>query len=55
MWSNTPDYALSVHEDLEAHHENGHAKFLSSAMNDTTSDLGTRLARRRRFEKWVNK
>jgi hypothetical protein len=32
-------YAIYVHEDLDAHHDVGQAKFLSSAMDDTAADF----------------
>ena len=32
-------YAIYVHEDLDAHHEVGQAKFLESAMNEAAADF----------------
>lgn len=31
---NTADYALYVHENMEAHHKTGQAKFLETAIDD---------------------
>jgi hypothetical protein len=47
------DYAVIVHENLEAHHENGQAKFLESTLMEATSGMAERLATRMRFEKWA--
>lgn len=32
-------YAIFVHEDLEAHHETGQAKFLESALRDNRDEI----------------
>lgn len=39
-------YAVIVHEDLEAHHVNGEAKFLESVLRESVPTLLERLARR---------
>ena len=39
-------YAVEVHEDLEAHHEVGEAKFLESALNRAVPDIAERVAAR---------
>jgi len=44
-------YAWYVHEDMEAHHEVGQAKFLESAMMEAGSDLPRRLAAHIDFSK----
>lgn len=40
----TAPHALFVHEDLEAHHPNGQAKFQESAMNDRLDLLQPTIA-----------
>lgn len=40
------DYAVQVHEDLEAKHEIGEAKFLERPLMEAAPDLAARLARR---------
>lgn len=37
-------YAWYVHENLEAHHDNGQAKFLESAHNERMAGMAERLA-----------
>lgn len=39
-------YAVYVHENQEAHHSNGEAKFLEKAVNAAARDLPARLAAR---------
>ncbi|MEE9359079.1 MAG: HK97 gp10 family phage protein [Hyphomicrobium sp.] len=39
-------YGFYVHEDLEAHHELGQAKFLESTIAESRRSLGRRLAKR---------
>lgn len=38
-------YALYVHEDLDAHHTVGQAKFLESVLNESRPFLAARIAR----------
>lgn len=40
------DYAIYVHEDLEAFHATGQAKFLESTLNESAPHMDQRLARR---------
>lgn len=40
------DYALYVHEDLEAFHATGQAKFLESTLSESAPHMGERVARR---------
>jgi hypothetical protein len=40
------DYALPVHEDLEAHHRVGEAKFIESTLKESAPHMGRRVARR---------
>lgn len=42
-------YAVYVHEDLEAYHPNGQAKFVESVLKESAPYLGERLARRLRL------
>lgn len=50
------DYAVYVHEDLEADHPHGgQAKFVSSVLNEARPYMAERLATRMRFEKWAKK
>ena len=46
--SNTEDvgYAIPVHEDLEAHHTVGQARYLSSVLDESVPFLVQRIARR---------
>jgi len=39
-------YALIVHEDLEAHHPVGQAKYIESTLNESAPFIGARVARR---------
>lgn len=39
-------YAIYVHEDLEAFHPIGDAKFIESTLNESASFMGERIARR---------
>jgi hypothetical protein len=39
-------YALVVHEDLEAHHPVGQAKFLESTLNESAPHMAERVGRR---------
>jgi hypothetical protein len=48
------NYAVYVHEDLEANHPHGgQAKFVSSVLNEARPYMAERLASRMRFEKWA--
>ena len=38
------DYAAAVHENLEAHHDVGQAKFLEAAMNENQSKMAPFVA-----------
>jgi hypothetical protein len=40
------DYAVYVHENLQAHHPVGQAKFLESAMTEAAPTLAERVAAR---------
>jgi hypothetical protein len=40
------DYAIPVHENLEAFHPVGEAKFLESVLNESAPHMAERLARR---------
>lgn len=42
------EYAEVVHENLEAYHPNGQAKFLESTLNESAPHMGERLAARLR-------
>ena len=46
----TADYALVVHEDMEAHHENGQAKFLTSTLHDEESRVLNIISRNAEVE-----
>jgi len=39
------DYAVEVHENLEAHHETGEAKFLEKTMNEESVNVAANLAK----------
>lgn len=39
-------YAIIVHEDLEANHRVGQAKFLESVLNESRSSMAERIAKR---------
>jgi hypothetical protein len=51
--SDSVDYAVTVHEDLEAFHRVGQAKFLESTLNESEPHMGKRIARRINIEKLV--
>lgn len=38
------DYAVPVHEDLTAYHDDGEAKFLERAVNESRDDIGGIIA-----------
>jgi hypothetical protein len=44
-------YAVIVHEDLEAHHRIGQAKFLESVLNESLPYMASRIARRIALDK----
>lgn len=44
-------YAIYVHEDLEAHHEVGQAKYLESVLMESAPYIAARLARRVNLER----
>lgn len=46
-------YALIVHEDLEAYHAVGQAKYLESVIKESRSFIGARVARRIDIAKWT--
>jgi hypothetical protein len=46
-------YALKVHEDLEAHHDNGQAKYLESVLREAAPNEAQRLATRLDLRKLV--
>lgn len=49
------DYAVYVHEDMEADHPNGgQAKFVSSVLNESAPYMANRLAVRMHFERWAS-
>lgn len=43
---NQVDYAIKVHEDLEAFHRNGQAKFMESVLNESRSSMASRIGAR---------
>lgn len=45
------DYIIPLHEDLDAYHPNGEAKFLESVMNEAEPYLLPRIARRAGVDK----
>jgi hypothetical protein len=47
-------YALIVHEDLEAFHAIGQAKYLESVIMESRPYIGARVARRLNIADWVN-
>lgn len=47
------DYAIYVHEDLEAFHATGQAKFLESVLNESSSSIAGRLAADLNLDKLV--
>lgn len=46
-------YAVSVHEDLDALHQVGQAKFLESTLNESRAHLPARIARRIMLDRMV--
>ena len=40
------DYAAAVHENMEAHHTRGQAKYLSTAMSNNAGKLGPFIAQK---------
>jgi hypothetical protein len=46
-------YALYVHENLEAHHNVGQAKFLESTLNESAPFIAARVAKRIEMAKLV--
>lgn len=42
----TAPYAIKVHEDLEAHHPVGQAKFIESVLDESAPFMAERIARR---------
>ena len=47
-------YAIVVHEDLEAIHRVGQAKYLESVILESRAYIGSRVARRLDIANWVN-
>jgi hypothetical protein len=47
-------YALIVHEDLEAFHKVGQAKYIESVLMESRSFIGVRVAKRLNIADWVN-
>ena len=47
-------YAIFVHEDTEAFHKVGQAKFLESVIMESRSFIGARVARRLNIAEWVS-
>jgi hypothetical protein len=45
------DYAVPVHENLEAQHPHGQAKYLESVLDEYAADAGADLAVRMHFDK----
>jgi hypothetical protein len=39
-------YALTVHEDLEAYHKDGEAKYIEGPLNESASHMAERIAKR---------
>jgi hypothetical protein len=46
-------YALDVHEDLEAFHDDGEAKFLESTIRESAGHMASRIAARMNFNRLV--
>lgn len=44
------DYAVHVHEDLDAYHDNGEAKFIESTLRESAPFMLERIARRIRLK-----
>lgn len=51
--ANTP-YAMIVHEDLDAFHPTGQAKYIESVLMESRGFIGARVARRINIADWVN-
>jgi hypothetical protein len=49
----TVDYALIVHEDLEAFHRIGQAKYIESVLNESKRSMPARIAKRIDLKKVV--
>jgi hypothetical protein len=49
----TVDYALIVHEDLEAFHRVGQAKYIESVLNESKRSMPARIAKRIDLKKVV--
>jgi hypothetical protein len=47
-------YAIVVHEDLDAFHKVGQAKYLESVLLESRSFIGARVAKRLNIADWVN-
>jgi Bacteriophage protein of unknown function (DUF646). len=47
-----PYYAIYVHEDLEAHHDVGEAKFLESTLLESAPYMARRIKARIDFDRW---
>jgi hypothetical protein len=47
-------YAMIVHEDLEAFHKVGQAKYLESVLLESRSFIGLRVAKRLNIAEWVD-
>ncbi len=45
----TANYSVFVHEDLEAHHPTGQAKFLQAAINESQREIISILRKKARF------
>ena len=45
------DYIIPLHENLDAYHPNGEAKFLESTLKESERHLGPRVARRAQVDK----
>jgi len=42
------DYAVYVHEDLDAYHRTGQAKYMESVLNESAPHMAERIAKRTR-------
>ena len=47
------EYALEVHEDLEAFHRVGQAKFMESVLNESAGSMRVRVGRRIDFNRLI--
>src|SRR5262245_33217134 len=47
------DYAVKVHEDLEAHHPHGQAKFLESTLRESAPFMLRRVAARIKLQNMI--